>query len=476
MKSVIMIAYHFPPEGNAGSYRPLRFVRHLTAQDWQPTVITLKTDFYERYDPSLLSLVPNDVEVIRVANRDPWQAFQARRGRQVQAKLINSSVEVAARIQSMHQSPVRSSIRKLVHGIEACLYHPDPAMAWIGPTVRAIMQLCDRTRPDVIWATGSPWSSFAVARRVSDRTGIPYVLDFRDPWTMIETEFDARRPSWAKGLDRRILKKLFRTAQGIVLRSATEAECFWRAYYGALEATKIHLIPNGYEGRVDEFISPDGDKCNILYTGTLSDYRYDTLLQALSSIKKMSPDLASRLHFQFVGEGADAVRKAAADVHLSDMISTSGPVSQSEILRLSQKAHAFLLLERAATIKGHELLAGAKLFGYLKAGRPIFGVLPCCEARKVLERLGVSTIADVDSVADIVTVLRRLVHAWSSGRLLDAIPDPVACDAYSAERQTADLARVLEGSLPRRAFVPGSVEIPRSLQNEIGKEGWLSWA
>ena len=71
MKSVIMIAYHFPPEGNAGSYRPLRFVRHLTAQDWQPTVITLKTDFYERYDPSLLSLVPNDVDVIRVANRDP---------------------------------------------------------------------------------------------------------------------------------------------------------------------------------------------------------------------------------------------------------------------------------------------------------------------------------------------------------------------------------------------------------------------
>ena len=476
MKSVIMIAYHFPPEGNAGSYRPLRFVRHLTAQDWQPTVITLKTDFYERYDPSLLSLVPNDVEVIRVANRDPWQAFQARRGRWVQAKLLNSSAEIGARIQSMHQSPVRSSIRKLVHSTEACLYHPDTAMAWIQQAVRAAVQLCDRIRPDVIWATGSPWSSFVVARRVSDRTRIPYVLDFRDSWTMIGTEFEARRPAWAKSLDRRILKRLFRTAQGIVLRSATEAECFWRAYYGALEATKIHLIPNGYEGRVDEFISPDGDRCTILYTGTLSDYRYDTLLQALSSMKKLSPDLASRLHFQFVGEGAEAVRKAAADVHLSDMISASGPVSQSEILRLSQKAHAFLLLERPATIKGHELLAGAKLFGYLKAGRPIFGVLPCCEARKVLERLGVSTVADVDSVTDIVGVLHRLVHAWSNGHLLDAVPNRVACDTYSAERQTADLARVLEGSLPRRAFVPGSVEIPHSLQNEIGKEGWLSWA
>ncbi len=186
----------------------------------------------------------------------------------------------------MHQSPVRSSIRKLVHGIEACLYHPDPAMAWIGPAVRATVQLCDRIRPDVIWATGSPWSSFVVAKRVSDRTGVPYVLDFRDSWTMIRTEFEARRPAWAKVLDRRSLKKLFRMAQGIVFRSETEAECFWRAYHGALESAKIHIIPNGYEGRVDEFISGNADRCNILYTGTLSDYRYDTLLQALLSIKK----------------------------------------------------------------------------------------------------------------------------------------------------------------------------------------------
>ena len=193
---------------------------------------------------------------------------------------------------------------------------------------------------------------------------------------MIRTEFEARRPAWAKVLDRRSLKKLFRMAQGIVFRSETEAECFWRAYHGALESAKIHIIPNGYEGRVDEFISGNADRCNILYTGTLSDYRYDTLLQALFSIKKLSPDLANQLHFQFVGEGAEAVGKAAADVHLGDMISTSGPVSQSEIIRLSQKADAFLLLERAATIKGHELLAGAKLFGYLKAGRPILGVLP----------------------------------------------------------------------------------------------------
>ncbi len=66
MKSVIMIAYHFPPEGNAGATGHFD-LSDIYRSDWQPTVITLKTDFYERYDPSLLSLVPNYIEVIRVA-------------------------------------------------------------------------------------------------------------------------------------------------------------------------------------------------------------------------------------------------------------------------------------------------------------------------------------------------------------------------------------------------------------------------
>ena len=64
MKSVVMIAYAFPPEGNAGAYRPLRFVRQLPSKGWQPTVITLATDFYERYDSKLLNSVPPEITVI----------------------------------------------------------------------------------------------------------------------------------------------------------------------------------------------------------------------------------------------------------------------------------------------------------------------------------------------------------------------------------------------------------------------------
>jgi hypothetical protein len=89
MKSVVMISYWFPPDGCAAVYRPLRFARHLPDAGWLPRIITADLDRYtcSRYDPELLSLVPSEIEVVRVGSRDPWQALQAWRARRGQEKL-----------------------------------------------------------------------------------------------------------------------------------------------------------------------------------------------------------------------------------------------------------------------------------------------------------------------------------------------------------------------------------------------------
>ena len=73
-------------------------------------------------------------------------------------------------------------------------------------------------------------------------------------------------------------------------------------------------------------------------------------------------------------------------------------VSHAEVARLQREAHALLMLERRPSHTGYELLAGAKLFGYLKAGKPILGFVPHGEAERVLRDVGVSTIAEATSV------------------------------------------------------------------------------
>jgi len=465
MKSVLVIAYNFPPDGSAGVYRTLRFVKQLPSQGWLPTVITLESERYDRHDPALLDAIPKEVNVIRVRNRDPWQTFQARRAQAIDKCIALSPAETAARIRSAHNMPMRTLLRELVRTGEAWSYHPDLAMGWIRPAIKAALEICARKSPDVICATAGPMSSFVVADRLSQKTGIPYVLDFRDSWTIAFNEFETRRPGWAIRRDRRTVESAMRGAQAVIFRYDSEAECYWRAYPTALTASKIHIIPNGYDGEVEQFNAADGDKCRVLYTGTLSPYRYDTLLEALQRFKKSDPARASQLRFLFVGEGTEDLAAAAADRELCDIIETSPPVAYSKTIQLQQQAHALLLIA-VKPYKGFEL-GGSKVFSYLRARRPILGVLAKDEVRKILQKVGVSTVANIDSPCEIVSTLGTLLDAWSTRHLDSLLPDRRACEAYSAKRQTAALVQAFESKPAAHVFTPGSAEVPTSLLTDF---------
>jgi glycosyltransferase involved in cell wall biosynthesis len=367
---------------------------------------------------------------------------------------------------------VRSRLRTLVRAAETAWYHPDMQKSWIRPAVEATVATCARSRPDALWATGPPWSAFVVALGASRRTGVPYVLDFRTSWTIVPSPFEAMRPAWAQRADRRLLTELLRCARAVTFFYAAEAECFWRMYRGVLDVSRIHIIPNGFDGDVEAFVPPTTNKFTILYTGTLSDYRYDTFLAAVARFISSDPARSQCTSIQFVGEEDPALGSSVKQLGLSHIVSSRPPVPHAEIAGLQRQAHVLLMLERKPTHRGYELLAGAKLFGYLKAGRPILGVVPRGEAERVLRDVGVSTIADAASVETICAVLETMFNGWRTGRLSSFVPERAACEQYSAKCQTAALVRALEGSPPVRLFVPGAVEVAPSLRAELPAAGW----
>jgi glycosyltransferase involved in cell wall biosynthesis len=475
MKNVVMIAYGFPPEGSAGAYRPLRFCRHLRMMGWCASVISVAKDQYERYDPGLATLVPAGIDVIRVRGQDLWQAYQANRSRRIDQELSTAPEGRIAQVRRAQKMPLRSMAREAIRTVEAWWYHPDMAAPWIQPAVEETVKLCQRTSAKVIWATAPPVSSLCVAQRASERAGVRYVLDFRDPLTFVPNDFEARRPRWAIRKDRKRMFRLLQGASAVIFRHAADAECYWQAYPRALEVDRIHLIPNGYEGTIEDFIVPDGEQCTILYSGTLTGapYRYDTLLQSLSFLKQRDHARAKQLRLLFVGDDAQILKDQAKSLDISDIVEFIGPVRQEEVARLGRQAHALLVLGLMPTVRGYELLVASKLFGYFRAGRPIIGVLPSDETKNFLKGVGVTTIADVDSVSDIAAVFCRLIDSWSKGTLSSLLPDPKACKDFSAQVQTAALACALEGKSPRDPFIPGKVEIPPSLRPHIGKQGWL---
>lgn len=454
-KSIIMIAYYFPPEGNAAVYRPLRFLNGLVEKGWQAQVISCEPYRYERQDPSLLENLPPATQVVRVKGWDPWRAFQSRRGRQTAQKLLGLSTEEARQAVAVYRSPLRSRLREWVRLAETWVYRPDMAMPWIRPAVRASIDLCQRTRPDVLWATIGPLSAGLVAYRTSVAAGIPYVLDFRDPWGLEYYPHEIRRPAWAREVDNRNMCRMFSQAQSVVFMFESVAQAYLQAFPGSLERTKIHIIPNGFEGEVESFVHTPGDYCTVLYAGTLSTYRYDTLLEGLSQLKCQDPAQAARLRMLFVGEGFRQLAERAAELGLRDMFEMRPPIPSAEVRRLQREAHALLVLGRMPGRTAHDLVAGAKLFGYLQAGRPVIGIVPRDETRRILSQVGSSLIADADSPAEVVQVLTKILEAWSGGTLEHLIPNRTACEGYSSNRQISDLIMALGGASPGMASTVG---------------------
>jgi hypothetical protein len=451
-KSVLIISYFFPPEGSAGVYRSLRFLKELARQGWSATVVCCEPYQYERYDPQLLSQVPSEAAIVRVKGQDPWRAFQTWRGARVEHKLAGSSSEEVRQIVVGHHGPWRSKLREAVRIAEAWVYRPDIAMPWIRPAVAQIREVNRRSRPNVIWATIGPLSAGVAAYRASVATEIPYVLDFRDPWGLEYYAEEVRRPTWARKVDYRIMCRMFERAQAVVFMFESIAECYVRAFPGALDRTKIHIIPNGFDGAVETFVHVPGARCKVLYAGTLHSYRYDTLLEGLVRLKRNDPEHAKQLQLLFVGDGFQELADRVADLDILDLVEIAPPTSHAEIRRLQQEAHALLVLGRTPGRKGHELVAGAKLFGYLQAGRPIIGIVPADETRRILGKVGNSLIADANSPVEVVAVFEKLIDAWSKGTLESLVPNRIACAAYSSSQQISALVAALDGEPPQKVL------------------------
>ena len=115
-----------------------------------------------------------------------------------------------------------------------------------------------------------------------------------------------------------------------------------------------------------------------LYTGTLSDYRYDTLLQRSIGSRSLIPlEPNDYILFRRRWYGGTCERRCV--LGLADIVMTAGTTPHAEIVRLQREAHALLMLERKPTIKGYELLAAPAL-RLSQGGTTLFG---CCHQARL---------------------------------------------------------------------------------------------
>ena len=81
--------------------------------------------------------------------------------------------------------------------IRGNLFIPDARKFWIGPSVKYLATYLKKNPVDIIISTGPPHSMHLIALELKKRLNIPWLADFRDPWTNIDFYKDLKLTRWA---------------------------------------------------------------------------------------------------------------------------------------------------------------------------------------------------------------------------------------------------------------------------------------
>ena len=426
---VLMVAYFFPPLGGAGVQRSLKLAKYLPEQGWEPTVVTVRSQDYWMADASLAEEMRGRVRVLRT--RSVTGLSLARR--------------LSPREAGAPGRPRPSGGRfGLLRRAAGWFWLPDAYRGWVPFARYASGRLLARQRHQLIYTTSSPDSAHLIGRDLMRRFGVPWVADFRDPWTR---RMSYNPPTaWHDRRHRRLEEAVLREASHItVTAEATRRDYLQR--YPQIPPEKISVVTNGYDeedfaGQPDAALS--SDRLTILHAGQLNpERRALPMLRALRRFLQRRPEASSRVRVRFVGAFYQHDLDDAARLDLGDQVSFEPPRAHREIIRELLSSHVLLLMEQESDRGG--LILPGKVFEYLRSGRPILGLLPRGAAWDLIaqhEAGACCRTGDTEAAADLLE--RYFDEFVSTGQVAPTRLSEATLAQYERRQLTARMAAIFD--------------------------------
>jgi glycosyltransferase involved in cell wall biosynthesis len=386
VKKLLVIANPYPPQASAGTTRVVRFLRHLPRSGWEPTVLAARV--------AGPASEPPGVRVVRAAAPVPM-ALQGggRRSNQV----------------------------------SNWLFVPDNFALWITPAVLTGRALLRDERVDAIFSSSPRPSVHVIAASLSWLSGVPWLADYRDPWSTYQFR---RYPTPAhRAAHRRLEAQALHAAAAVSAVNQPILDDLLTRH--AWLAGRTHVLPNGF----DRAEVPDeldlGNGFWFVHTGRL--YGREQQVEALLAAFATLPDDVKLL---FVGVDESRVRPAAERIGIWPRVRVEPLVPLPRSLGFQRAADALLLING----RRPESMS-SKVFEYLQAGRPIFAVSPAgSAARALFDEVGGGTCVLPDEPMS--EPLASFIQAVRDGRA--PAVDHKVLERYELGRLTARLAALLE--------------------------------
>lgn len=432
MKRVLVITYYWPPSGGSGVQRWLKFAKYLPQFGWQPVIYTPENPEQLAVDYSLEKEIPTEVEIIKRKIIEPYRFYKTllkKSGHQKEAVEVNPV-----------NAQNKSILQKVAMWIRGNLFRPDPRCLWINPSVKYLNKYLKEHPVDLIISTGPPQSMHIIGYKLSRKTGLPWIADFRDPWTKIFYFKHLSMTSFTEKWHYKMEKRILDNASTVVAVSPLVQKEFQ-----AMTKTPVTLITNGFDEidfqkEVGEEPSTDNfGKFIITHTGLFAADGNPTVLWDILS-KKCEKDQAFRdaLKIRLVGKTDSQIIDAIYEANLKDNLENMGYQPHNIAVKAQKEASVLILpLRREPEYKS--VLPG-KLFEYLASLRPILGIgQPDGAMSMILQQVKAGVVINWEERSEISRFIDICWEKHLKGELMDNAADISQFTRFNISRKMADL-------------------------------------
>ena len=252
MIKALVLAYEFPPYISVAGQRPNSWFRYFKKNNIDPIIITRQWD--NLYNNELDYVAPSKSKHTEIENKKLGIILKA-----------PYKPNLANKILLKHGHHKFKYLRKIISAYYEFIQFILP----LGPKIeifKTANQYLKTNKVDIILASGDPFILFHYACKLSKKHKIPWIADYRDPWSYDSSKKNIFLKIWSRYHE----KKIVNTSTCII--SVSE---FIKAQISELTTKKIYVIPNGYESEFTERAKKikQTNKClSIALAGTIYDW------------------------------------------------------------------------------------------------------------------------------------------------------------------------------------------------------------
>jgi glycosyltransferase involved in cell wall biosynthesis len=226
---------------------------------------------------------------------------------------------------------------------------------------------------DAIVTTGPPHSTHLIGLGLKAKTEIPWLADFRDPWTNIDYYQELKLGKKADQKHHQLEKKVLEKADAVtVISPGMEKE------FRSIVKRDYAVIPNGFDAEDLPPVSNEtqkGNKFSLAHIGSLTKTRNpDNLWEALKQLLSENENFAADLEIRNIGKMDFSAVESLQEYGLESFVKRIDYLPHNEVI--TEQRNASLLLLLINNTPNAKLILTGKIFEYLASGRPVLCIGP----------------------------------------------------------------------------------------------------